>query len=197
MSATIAPPTNVAPSLMTSEEFLSLPDDKRDRILIRGTVWEKRMTYRNFFHSSVMAYLVYQLTHWAVSNPDRGLNVVSGEAGVRLRTDPATIVGIDVAVVRRQATLLTVGNRTILDEPPLLAAEILSPSDRQREVEARVDEYLATGVPLVWIVSPHFRTITAHAPGKDPQMFSGNADLIAEPVLPGFRIPVARVFETI
>lgn len=182
---------------MTSEEFLSLPDDKRDRILIRGTVWEKRMTDRNAFHSAVMMQLGYVLTTWVSTNAVTMLKVVGGEAGVRLRSDPATIVGIDVAVVRREAVLLTVGNRTIFDEPPLLAAEILSPSDRQREVEARVDEYLAAGVPLVWIVSPHFRTITAHAPGKDPQMFSGSADLIAEPVLPGFRIPVARVFETI
>ncbi len=197
MSATIAPPTTIAPALMTSEEFLSLPDDKRDRILIRGKVWEKRMTYRNAFHSAVMMQLGYVLTTWVSTNAANMLKVVGGEAGVRLRSDPATIVGIDVAVVRREAVLLTVGNRTIFDEPPLLAAEILSPSDRQREVEARVDEYLATGVPLVWIVSPHFRTIIAYAPGQAPVMFSGNADLVAEPVLPGFRIPVARVFETI
>lgn len=182
---------------MTAEEFLSLPEDHRDRILIRGRIWGKRRTYHEILHSSVLPRLGYLLTSWVLTDRSQTLKVVGGGAGVRLRTDPATIVGIDVAVVRREAVLLTVGNRTILDEPPLLAAEILSPSDRQREVEARVDEYLAAGVPLVWIVSPHFRTITAHAPGKDPQMFSGNADLIAEPVLPGFRIPVARVFETI
>lgn len=201
MSTTLSPqtaaPSPAAAEEMTAAEFLSLPDDGRDRMLIRGHLWDKKMTYRNVFHSSVMAQLTYLLTHWLISHGSKPWKVITGEAGVRLRAEPLTIVGVDLAIVPRDAKLLTDKTRTIIDEPPLLAVEILSPSDRQREVQAKVDEYLATGVKCVWVVDPHFRTVVAHRPQQHPQMFAGDADLIEENLLPGFREPVARVFETL
>jgi Uma2 family endonuclease len=39
-------------------------------------------------------------------------------------------------------------------EPPFLCGEILSPSDTAEETQQRVDEYLAMGVPHVWLLSP-------------------------------------------
>lgn len=196
MSTTLDPQAS-APKLMTSEEFMALPDDGRDRMLIRGQLWEKKMTYRNVFHSAVLMHLGYLLMSWILSSNRKDLWLVGGEAGIRLRSEPTTIVGVDLAVAFKDAKLFTEKTRTILDEPPLLAVEILSPSDRQREVQAKVDEYLATGVKCVWVVDPHFRTVVAHRPQQPPEMFSGTADLFDEHVLPGFRLPVSRVFETI
>ncbi len=42
----------------------------------------------------------------------------------------------------------------IVREPPFLCVEILSPSDRMQEMQGRVDDYLAFGVPYVWVIQP-------------------------------------------
>jgi hypothetical protein len=44
-----------APSVMTTEELLALPEDGVDRWLIRGQLRDKRMTVRNRTHSRIMA----------------------------------------------------------------------------------------------------------------------------------------------
>jgi Uma2 family endonuclease len=181
---------------MTADEFLELPDNGRDRFLIRGQLWETGVTYRNVYHSSVMVQLGYLLTEWLHSQEQISAKVVGGDAGFRLRPDPGTIVGIDVAIVSRNQAYYRHKNRVVFDGPPLLAVEILSPSDRQREIEAKVDEYLDVRVPLVWIVDPHFRTVTVHCAGAKPRMFASDDELSAEPVLPGLQIPVSRIFET-
>ena len=47
---------------------------------------------------------------------------------------------------------------------------------------------------IVWVVNPRFRTVTVYRPGAAPVMFSGYQELTAEPHLPGFRVPVDRLW---
>jgi Uma2 family endonuclease len=42
----------------------------------------------------------------------------------------------------------------ILTSPPFLCVEVLSPDDSIVEMRIKIDEYLAMGVPYVWIVDP-------------------------------------------
>ncbi len=46
----------------------------------------------------------------------------------------------------------------VLVEPPLLAIEVLSPDDSYSEVQERSADYLAMGVPAVWLIDPRTRT---------------------------------------
>ena len=78
--------------------------------------------------------------------------------------------------------------------PPVLAVEILSPSDVQEEIDEKVELYLETGVAIVWVVNPRFATITVYRPNAAPVMFSGDQELSAEPHLPGFRVAVSKIF---
>jgi Uma2 family endonuclease len=45
----------------------------------------------------------------------------------------------------------------IIVEPPFLCVEILSPSDRMKEMQDRIDDYLAFGVRYVWLLHPGTR----------------------------------------
>ena len=184
-------------SLITAEEFLLLPENgKRDQFLIRGKLWEKTMTYRNPFHSELMIQLGFLLKAWLRAAGAKKFKIVGGEAGFRLREEPSTIVGIDVAVVSVDVGHFKQGKRVVFDGVPVLAIEILSPSDRVSEVEAKVDEYLSVGVTQVWIVSPHFQTVEVHRANLPPALFTGTAELSVEPELPGLKFTVADVFES-
>jgi Uma2 family endonuclease len=53
-------------------------------------------------------------------------------------------------------------------DPPLLAVEILSPSQGYQEVQEKVAVYLAHGVKSCWVVSPFARTVTVYLPDGEP-----------------------------
>ena len=51
----------------------------------------------------------------------------------------------------------------IIVEPPFLCIEILSPSDRMKEMQERIDDYLAFGVRYVWLLHPrHAARVCLH-----------------------------------
>ena len=78
---------------------------------------------------------------------------------------------------------------------PTLCVEILSPSETLERVDEKTDAYLAAGVPLVWLLDLHDKSVTVYRPGAEPETFNRLADLAAEPHLPGFRVKVADLFE--
>ena len=92
--ATVASP-------MTTEELLSLPEDGIDRWLIAGELRERPMTRRNRFRSRALVRLVYFLESWLEGQPEPRGQVLADEAGIILRHDPDTMVGVDVTYVRR------------------------------------------------------------------------------------------------
>lgn len=186
--------TETASPLLTAEEFLALPEDPNvERMLIRGRILELPMTRRNKWHSSTEARLAQLLLNWRDTARRSGV-VASGEAGCYLRRRPDTLVGIDVAFFPEEVAQLERDDTTLFNGPPLLAVEILSPSDTQEVIQAKIDDYLAAGLPLVWIVDPHFRTVVVHRPDAAPEMFSGEERLIGDPHLPGLEISVKGIF---
>jgi Uma2 family endonuclease len=185
--------TEVPVRLMTTDEMLALPDDGMVRELLRGELRERPMIFRDRRHSSAQARIVLVLSVWLDSRPEpRGL-VVSGEAGFRLARDPDTTVGIDVAYVSAEV-VARAPEAAYIEGPPVLAVEILSPSDKQEDIDEKLAVYLETGVAVVWVVNPRFRTVTAYRPDAPPVLFNDQQDLTAEPHLPGFRVAVSRVF---
>jgi Uma2 family endonuclease len=188
----------VGKKLMTAEEFLALPDDGVERWLIRGELREKRdtdMTLRNKVHSITEGQLTGLLWMWLRAQPEPRGAVVCGEAGFLLRRTPTTITaGVDVAVITAEQADARVPDTALVDGPPVLIAEVLSPYDKTEEVVERVEEYLACGVPLVWVLHPYFKTISVHRPGQDPVALDVRHTLVGDPELPGFSAPVAEFF---
>ncbi len=183
-----------APPLMTTEELLALPSNGMDRWLIRGQLREKPMTVRNRVHSRIMAQLAYLLNHWLETQSGPRGEVLCGEAGVRLRRDPDTTVGIDVVYVSADVADRLPSDTKLIDGVPVLAVEILFPSDKQEEINEKIDTYLSAGVPLIWVIDPHRRTVEIIRPTEEPELVNMHQELSAEPHLPGFRMAVAKLF---
>ena len=185
-----------APKTMTLEEYLALPDAGMERMLIDGRLWEKELTRRNRFHSSCEARICRILANWATALPEPRPEVVGGEAGFVLSRSPdhATTVGIDVAVISAELADSEVDDSWMYEGLPILAVEILSPSDTIKEVSAKLKVYRECGVPIVWVVDTDLRTVIEHRPGQHPKMYTTADTIAAEPHLPGFSCAVAEFF---
>ncbi|MEW4566438.1 Uma2 family endonuclease [Tautonia sp. JC769] len=189
-TAPLTPPT--APS--SADDLIAMPDDDVRREIIRGELRETPMTRRNKNHSRIEATIVKLLGYWLDQQPLPRGRVHCGEAGFRIRRDPETFVGIDVAYVSPELIAADDPSRPYYDGPPVLAVEVLSPSDTHGAVVEKVRAYLDAGV-VAWEVDPDFRTIRIHRPGQAPVMLNVEHELAADPYLPGFRVSVASVFE--
>ena len=187
-------PVTAASPLMTTAELLALPDDGVERWLIQGRLREKPMTVRNRWHSRIMTRVAKFLDNWLDLQPQPRGSVLCGEAGVRLRRDPDTTVGVDVVYVSAEVAARQSDDTTLIDGVPILAVEILSPNDTLDEINEKIDGYRAAGVALVWVIDPHHRTVEIFRPGAEPELVNVRQELSGEPHLPGFRVPAAQLF---
>jgi Uma2 family endonuclease len=178
---------------MTIDEFLALPDDGVDRDLIRGELREREMTKRNRRHSRSEIRIGSSLENWLESKVELGGEVVGGEAGFVLNRDPASTVGVDVAYVSAEVAARA-PNAAFFEGPPTLAVEILSPSDTQEDIDEKVALFLESGVNVVWIVNPRFKTVTVYRADAQPALFHEHQTIDAEPYLPGYRARVGSFF---
>jgi Uma2 family endonuclease len=77
---------------------------------------------------------------------------------------------------------------------PDLAVEVLSPTDRRRQVAEKVNLWLAHGTAACWVVDPATMTISVHRAGQKPSRLAGKDKLENEPTLPGFSLALSKIF---
>ena len=180
---------------MTLEEFNRIAEDPAwDRMLVRGELWEKPKTRHNRWHAKVEARAAASLMNWLDEQPDSRGEVFSGEVGCDF-PELETGFGIDVAYFSDEVLSQQSDDSKYIVGPPILAVEVLSPSERKEEIDAKVLSYLDGGVKLIWVVDYRFRTVTVYRPDADPKMFTGDQKITGEEHLPGFSVPVSKLFQ--
>jgi len=120
----------------------------------------------------------------------------AAETGFVLARDPDTVRGPDAAYVSAERFADTVRRGPFFEGAPDLAVEVLSPGNTRREIAAKVRDYLSSGSRAVWVVDSERRTVTVHSPDREPERLAGSDVLDGGAVLPGFRLPLAEIFET-
>jgi Uma2 family endonuclease len=172
------------------EEFTRIPDDEHRYELVEGRVI--RMSPPGSRHAVLttrLAVLLFQHVE------PRSLGAVMTSGGFWLAADPDTVREPDVAFVRQERIPDAGVPQSFWPGAPDLAVEIVSPGDRSAEINAKVRDYLAHGVRLVWIVDPGRKAVTAHRPGSRPVVFRADDVLDAGDVIPGFRCSVRQIFQ--
>lgn len=81
-----------------------------------------------------------------------------------------------------------------LELAPDLAIEVVSSSATAAAVHQKTLEYLACGATLVWTVYPETRSVAVHTWSGESELLTEPAALIGEPMLPGFELPLERLF---
>lgn len=75
--------------------------------------------------------------------------------------------------------------------PPLcpdFVLELLSPSDDLQTTQAKMQEYLANGARLGWLLNPAARQVEISRPGQAIEVLNAPVTLSGETILPGFTL---------
>lgn len=190
----------------SGNDLIDRPYDGVDRYVLDGELRENPsgaldsetgdiMPVRNIQHSEATAATSMELSNWLRKQAKPRGKVLTGDAGLRLALDPERTFGVDVMVVSADVLAAQTGESTIIEGVPTLCVEILSPSEVVERIDEKTDAYLAAGVPLVWLLDLHDKSVTVYSPGAEPIFFNRLMEISGEPHLPGFRVPVANLFE--
>jgi Uma2 family endonuclease len=133
-------------------EYLSTSFEGVDREYVRGEIIERGMP--TYPHGKTQGELFYHFRHLR----DSHRLFACTETRMRLASDLYRIP--DVAVFAG-----TEPDEEVPSHPPLLVVEIISPDDRYSEVQEKLSEYQQWGVPHIWVVDPHRRTLATYDAG--------------------------------
>ncbi|MEC4803481.1 MAG: Uma2 family endonuclease [Jaaginema sp. PMC 1079.18] len=77
---------------------------------------------------------------------------------------------------------------------PDFVVELRSASDSLQSLQEKMQEYLANGARLGWLIDPKNRTVTVYRVGLEVEILSNPTELLGEEVLPGFVLNMRRVW---
>lgn len=119
--------------------------------------------------------------------------VVAAETGFKIESNPDTVRAADAAFVRAERVPAE-KPRGFYPGAPDLAVEVLSPDDRASEVNDKIQQWLAAGCQVVWVIDPKTRSVTVYHGRRQAEVLRASDTLTGGEVLPGFALPVEQVF---
>ena len=175
--------------LLTYDEFVERFADRRAE-LVCGVVEE--LPLPKFPHGWLAATLTRLLGNH-VAEHDAGW-VVSHDTFVRVKRDPDTVRGPDVAFY----SYATLPKGPVPKDPkdiiPELVIEVKSPSDSSSKLNSKVGEYLVAGVKIVLVIDPDTQTATIYRGEAIHETLHLQDTLTLPDLLPRFELPLAKIF---
>ena len=78
---------------------------------------------------------------------------------------------------------------------PEFVIELASPSDRIRDLQEKmVDEWIANGAELAWLIEPKERRVTVYRPGQDAEIFEDPSSVQGTGCVAGFELVMERAW---
>ncbi len=180
---------------ITATEFLRWAErpENRDRSweLEKGEVVE--LPPPGEVHGLVCAWICYLLWEYVLTQRGGKGRVTANDAGLVVERDPDTVRGPDLMLFA-ESVPLEQANRGYPTATPLLVVEVRSPNDSLPRMLRRANEYLASGVSMVWLADPEDQSITVVQANQLARPLEGADLLRGGDVLPGLERPVADFF---
>jgi Uma2 family endonuclease len=77
---------------------------------------------------------------------------------------------------------------------PDFVVEILSPTDSWIQTQAKMQEYMDNGCRLGWLLDPKAKRVMIYRQGQAPELVEDPETLSGEDVLPGFTLPIRKIW---
>ena len=186
--------TLLAERPITAAEFLALDPDPRGRDM---ELWDGRVEYMSL--PAPLHGLLVSRVHGELDSFLRlhGLGLAIDHVAFRL-TD-LRVIGPDVALVTpdqlRQGVV-----EAAFEGAPVLAIEVVSPSDRVQRMSEKILGYFEAGSERVWVIDGRHRTVTVHRPGGDSHTYLRHGTLTSDDAgfaVAGFELTLEQIFESV
>lgn len=186
--------TKTKPKRMTAEQFYkwaTRPENRDRRVeLEEGEVVDVPSPNRTHGYH---CWLVIQVLTDYVRRHGTGY-LLTNDCGIIVSRKPDTVRGADVILFLKPIEEQDFQYKYVEDVPDLIV-EVISPSDTAKRVNRRVTQYLARGIPLVWLIDFEQITVTVCRPNEFPKVLDETDELSGNGVLPGFSCKVADLFK--
>ena len=173
-------------TLITAEQFDALPEeDGRRWELLDGEIVEVPSATPR--HNEVETELLFSLRLF-MGPQEHGKVITDTEFAFgesRLRPDLSILSKSKWAQVDREKVPIRI--------VPDVTVEIVSPSEVAEMLERKVAVYLETGVAEVWVIHTKRQYMYVHT--ADSVRRLRNTDTLETPLLPGWSLPLAQLFE--
>ena len=163
--------------VVSVEEYLRTSFPDADREYVDGRIVERNVgeVDHSDVQSSILHYLRtrYKKRVWA------GVAVRVQVKKNRFRIPDVTVMAGSKPAER------------IIRKPPAVAVEVLSPDDRAGDLEEKINDYLAFGIPYVWVINPETRRAYIHTTKGSHEAKAG----ILRAENAGLEVPLSEIFE--
>jgi Uma2 family endonuclease len=79
---------------------------------------------------------------------------------------------------------------------PDFVIELKSPSDSISTLREKMQEYIANGAQLGFLLNPSPKQVEIYRPNQSPEILQNPKSVSADPILPGFVLDLTDIFET-
>ncbi|HET9321320.1 MAG TPA: Uma2 family endonuclease [Bryobacteraceae bacterium] len=163
-------------TLVSVEEYLRTSFPDADREYIDGRIVERNVGEVD--HSDVQSSILhYVRTHYKK-------RVWAGVAvRIQLRKTRFRIPDVTIMLGAKPA-------ESIIRQPPVIAVEVLSPDDRAGDLEEKINDYLAFGIPYIWVINPETRRAYIHTSAGSHEAKGG----VLRAESSGIEVPLSEIF---
>jgi Uma2 family endonuclease len=184
-------PMSLKTPVMTPEQFdawvLQPEQAEKSYEFIAGEIVEKMVSNSE---SSYIGYNIGAAIHNYAHEHDSGR--ISGEQAGFMVNGERYIPDVGYISKARQP----VRNKDAYNPlAPDLVVEVISPTDRPKNLSRKIANYLAAGT-VVWVVLPDDLQIDVYIPGQPVRVLGIDDTLDGGTVLPGFSLPVKQPLPT-
>ncbi len=174
---------------LTPADLLALPDNNNLE-LVNGEIVEKNVSVLS---SRVEGIVFRKLDQFCETNQQGP--VFPSSNGIQCFPDePAKVRKPDVSFVKRERFSVQHWHEGFLTIHPDLAVEVISSNDLAADLNEKIEDYLAAGIPLIWIIDPIACIVTIYRGDGTVTKLHENDELTGEDIIPGFHVKVAELF---
>jgi Uma2 family endonuclease len=176
---------------MTAEEYFAVSVEGDRKQLVDGFIVVNEPT---LLHNYSQVRILTALVNWTEGAPGRGL----ASTPTDVVPDQYNVFGPDVVWLSEDRIPERLDRR--LEGMPDLAVEVRSPSTWRYDIGKKRAAYERAGLPELWLVDTSSRTVIVgrrsarEVPSFDMELELSEEDELTSPQLPGFTLPVERIF---
>lgn len=178
--------------MYTPADLLKMPDSNNIELVNGELVAKPVSPLSALVETNVSGYLhAFCIAH-------KTAVVLSSTNGIQcFIDDPNKIRKPDVSVYKKERFTREHLLEGWVSIAPDLAIEVISSRDEFAEVTEKIEEYLAAGVKLVWVIDPENQLVYLHCKDGSVAKLHAKDELSGEDVLPGFTCKVSDLFPDI